>query len=685
MMNIRLHRAGWLSVVTVAVGASLALAQEQWENSSLPAGIEESAEDTSADGEAGARSGDGRIAKWRSAGHDLSNSRSQPRETQINATNANRLTPKWTFTTEGDVWATPSVDANYLYFPDAAGNLFAVNRASGAQLWKRKIAEYTGIANVISRNTPAISGRTLVLGDQGGRLGAGAKVFAVDKRNGNKLWATQVDSHPAAVITQSPVIHEGVVYVGVSSVEETLAATAPGYTCCSFRGSVLALDQFTGAILWKTYMVPGEETPGFAGGAVWSSTPVVDQTRNSLYITTGNNYTVPVAILDCQGLPTPAEVEQCVAEVPGSEHNHFDAIVSLNLRTGAIKWARSMIPFDSWNIACLFSVPGNEGNCTDPKGEDYDFGQGATLYRARLGRRTRQLLGAGQKSGVYWAVDPSNGDVVWSTQVGPGGSLGGLEWGSATDGTRIYTAVANSGSQPWTLPSGEVATSGFWSALDAATGAVLWATRGFPAVSTTNQGPVSVANGVVYGGTIDGPGTMYALNAANGSTLWTFASGGSVNAGAAIVDGTVYWGSGYGVPGFGLTPNNKLHAFVLGSGVPPDAGTDAGTDAGSDAGTDAGVPDASTGPTWSALYTAYFAAGTVGHCSNCHAPTNTATGLYTFLQTRGQIDGVNSRLAQTGNSILTWFGGTMPLGGPSSLPQAEADVRAWVAAGALNN
>ena len=675
-MRVLRKRAVWALVVASTVGGSLALADEQWVASSLPPGIEEFAEDYSGDGESVST----RIAKWRSAGHDLSNSRSQPLETQINAQNAARLTPKWVFQTEGDVWATPSVDAKNVYFPDAKGNLFAVDRATGAQLWKRKISDYTGLTNVISRTTPAISGRTLVIGDQGGRLGGGASVIAVDKRTGARLWTTKVEEHPAAVITQSPVIYQDVVYVGVSSVEETLAATAPGYVCCTFRGSILALDKRDGRILWKTYTVPGSETPGFAGGAVWSSTPVVDAARGSLYITTGNNYVVPDAILDCQGLPTPEEVEQCVLEVPGSEHNHFDAIMALNLKTGAIKWARSMIPFDSWNIACIFSVPGNEGNCTDPKGEDYDFGQGATLYRARLGRRSRQLLGAGQKSGVYWAVDPSNGDVVWSTQVGPGGSLGGLEWGSATDGKRIYTAIANSQGKPWTLPSGEVTTSGFWSALDAATGQILWATRGFPAVTTTNQGPVGVANGVVYAGTIDVPGTMYALDAANGATLWTFASGGSANAGAAIVDGTVYWGSGYAVPGFGLTPNNKLYAFVVGTGTPGDGGV---ADGGVDGGSDGGASDAGT-LSWQSLYTTYFGPGTVGRCSNCHADATTADGLYVKLQNAGQIDGTDSLLSKPG-SILTWFGGTMPLGGPSDAPQAEADITAWVAAGALPN
>jgi polyvinyl alcohol dehydrogenase (cytochrome) len=217
-----------------------------------------------------------------------------------------------------------------------------------------------------------------------------------------------------------------------------------------------------------------------------------------------------------------------------------------------------MIPFDPFTVACVFAVEGNEDNCTDPRGPDYDFGQGSILYK--LGNK--EFLGAGQKSGVYWAVDPDNGNVLWHTQVGPGGSLGGLQWGSAYDGKRIYAAISNNSHTAWTLPNGTVTHAGLWSALDPATGAILWQTTGTPAVTTTNQGAVSVANGVVYAGTIDAVGTMYALSASTGQTLWTYGSGGSVNSGAAIVNGTVYWGSGYGVQGIGLTHNNKLYAFT---------------------------------------------------------------------------------------------------------------------------
>lgn len=648
------------------------------------------------------------LQRWSSAGHDLWNSRSAPGEFRVSPRNAGTLTPKWVFQTDGDVWVTPAVAEDEVYLPDAAGNLFALRRRTGELLWQHKISDYTGVANDISRNTPAVYEDTLILGDQAGRhpdAHAGAHVIAVSRSTGDLLWSTQVDAHDYSLITQSPVVDRGVVYVGVSSLEEM---TQTVYPCCSFRGSVVALDQRDGHMLWKTYMQP--DGAGFAGAAVWGSTPVVDALRNSVYVATGNDYMVPKAILECQTLGTPDMVKACVDSVPGSDQNHFDSVVALDLQTGAIKWARAMLQFDTWNIACVFSTSDNQTNCTDPHGGDYDFAQGPTLFTViqapteTSGPRSRQLLGAGQKSGMYWALDPNDGSVVWSTQVGPGGSLGGMEWGSASDGKRIYVAISNVVGQQWPLSDGTTTTSGFWSALDAATGKVLWQTGGTPMVKSSNQGAVSVANGVVYAGTVDVAGTMYALDAATGKTLWTFASGGSVNSGAAVVDGTVYWGSGYGVLGMGITPNNKLYAFVPsadctypGSNCLPIAGS-GGASAQAGAGGNAGQAGAAAADgggdipsTWSAIYAAYMGPGTIGHCGACHSdagriiPLDSAAVAYQSLQSLGQINGTSSPIGRYGMSRLTWMGGDMPPNGPTSAPQAVIAISEWVAAGALDN
>ena len=169
------------------------------------------------------------------------------------------------------------------------------------------------------------------------------------------------------------------------------------------------------------------------------------------------------------------------------------------------------------------------------------------------------IVGFGQKSGIYWALNPDNGNIVWSTPVGPGASLGGIQWGTATDGQRIYVAIANSDHLPYTLvPSGQQITWGAWSALDVATGKILWQTAD-PTAGAIDKGSVSVANGVMYAGSYSGQ--MYALDANTGTILWNFASGGSVLDGPSIVDGTRLLG--IRLPGIQGIGNNKVFAFSL--------------------------------------------------------------------------------------------------------------------------
>ena len=493
---------------------------------------------------------------WLTAGHDLRNTRYQNTENTISVANAANLAVKWQFTTGGDVSATPAVDETTVYVPDWAGNLFAIDRNTGALLWSHQIADYTGVPGDYARTTPAIAGNKLIFGDQGGKLGAGAKVMAVNKQTGKLLWITQVEDRPFGMVTQSAVVAGNTVYVGVASFEEVIAALDPTYPCCVERGSVLALNVKTGQILWKTYMVP----EGYSGGAVWGSTPVVDQSRGSLFISTGNNYSMPEQVQQCVAdhMGDPGAVQACI-----SPEDHFDSVVALNLNTGAVKWATRALPFDAWNVACI--PPFDPSNCPQPAGPDYDFGQGPALFTVNTSSGKQDLLGAGQKSGQYWTFNPDTGAVVWMTQVGPGGVTGGLQWGSATDSNRIYVADANSAAKPWTLVQngqavGPTVTSGFWSALDAATGQIIWQTPDPAGGQTQDPGAVSAANGVVYACSADPLGHMYAMNAATGGILWSFTSGGACNAGAAISNGTVFWGSGY-VQFF--TPNNKVFAFSV--------------------------------------------------------------------------------------------------------------------------
>lgn len=488
---------------------------------------------------------------WTSAGQDLENTRSQTAGNKITPATVGSLGIKWVFTTEGDVSATPAVDGANVYFPDWAGNLYAVNRRTGQQVWKVSIASASGVPFDKARATPLLAGGKVIIGTQG-PFGGGGKMLAFDKDTGALVWATQIESHPAAIVTQSAQAFNGRVYVGAASQEEALAAAAithGSYPCCSFRGSVSALDLDTGATLWKTYVIPS----GYSGGAVWGSAPAIDARRGQLYVATGNNYSIPPEAQACVAAAgsDPNAIQQCI-----SPDDHFDSVLALDLRTGAIRWALRALPFDAWTVDCI-PFFGDGTNCPRPAGPDYDFGQAPALYSTGNGT---QLVGAGQKSGQYWALDPATGQVRWRTQAGPGGTAGGLQWGSAVDGRRVYTANANSNFVPWTMPDGTTVTSGIWSGLDATTGQVLWQTA--PPHGGGASGPVTTTNGVVFGCSLDPLGYMYALDASSGAVLWQFASGGSCLSGAAIVGNDVYWGSGYSNFGFG-TPNHAVYAFTL--------------------------------------------------------------------------------------------------------------------------
>jgi polyvinyl alcohol dehydrogenase (cytochrome) len=129
-------------------------------------------------------------------------------------------------------------------------------------------------------------------------------------------------------------------------------------------------------------------------------------------------------------------------------------------------------------------------------------------------------------------------------------------------------AISNHDKRRWVLEgqgpyAGQVALRGFWSALDAATGEIRWQTPD-PNAFASDQGMMTSANGVVFAGSMAGGAdnaNMFALDAATGEILWQFPSVGSVVAGAAVVDGRVYWGSGY--TQWDGVESNMLFAFGL--------------------------------------------------------------------------------------------------------------------------
>ena len=483
-------------------------------------------------------------ADWPMFGGSVSNHAESGTESVITTKNVPKLAQKWVATTGGDVSARAAVVDGVAYFPDWGGNFWALDVNTGKALWHHNLGQYGFPKGTVSRTSPAVAGGVVYFGTQ-----LGAYMVAVDAKTGALKWHSQIDSHPEAIITSSPAVAGGVLYFGVASNEEG-AATNPAYHCCSFRGSAMAVDAATGQTIWKSFIVP----EGYAGGAVWGSNLVVDQERGEIFLGTGNNYITP---------SDPA-FSACVAgggkdTACFSKEDHFDSLLALNIKTGRVKWAHRLSSSDDWTVACI-TAP-DSVNCPAGFGPDYDFGSGPQeITMALSGGRTKTIIGAGQKSGVYSAFDADTGALLWATKVGPGASLGGIEWGSATDGKRIYVAISNANNEHY-----QGGDAGSWNALDPLTGAILW--RMPDPNGASDLGPMAVANGVVYApsmGSGAGMSNMFALNAANGDVLWSFASGGSVNAGATIVDGTVFWGSGYShiaKPGF--VGNTKFYAFSL--------------------------------------------------------------------------------------------------------------------------
>jgi polyvinyl alcohol dehydrogenase (cytochrome) len=244
-----------------------------------------------------------------------------------------------------------------------------------------------------------------------------ANTYAVNATTGSLIWKKKVEDHPAARITGAPTLYSGVLYVPVSSIEEATGSRA-SYECCTFRGSVVALDTATGGVIWKSYTIPqaphpttknalGTQLHGPSGASIWSA-PTIDVERRALYLATGNSYSNP-----------PADTS--------------DAVLAFDLKTGGLLWHRQATPNDSFVVAC-FGV--DKTNCPQDHGPDHDFGQSPILVSLRNGQR---VLVIGQKSGVVYAFDPDqDGKPLWQTRVSKGGPLGGMEWGSAADQERVY-------------------------------------------------------------------------------------------------------------------------------------------------------------------------------------------------------------------------------------------------------
>ncbi|HXQ26129.1 MAG TPA: PQQ-binding-like beta-propeller repeat protein [Candidatus Acidoferrales bacterium] len=503
--------------------------------------------------------------QWNGWGTNTSESRFQPAEmARLRADQVPRLKLKWAFgfvdTTQA--YAQPAVVGGRIFVGSAGRRVYSLDAASGCMYWQ--LGTEAAVRTAISVGANG-SGWAAYFGDQH------ANAYAVDAITGKLLWKTRMDEHPAAQITGAPLLVAGRLYVTVSSLEEVTGADAK-YECCKFRGSVSALDAATGKVLWKSYTIPEEPKPfrknrlgvqlwGPSGAGVWSS-PTVDLKSKRIYVTTGDSYSDP-----------PADTS--------------DAFVAFDLETGKLLWSSQMWKRDAYNIDC--DIPGEkQANCPESKGPDFDFGSSPILVNLANGRRA---LIAGAKSGIVYAVDADrDGALLWQKRVGHGGTLGGVQWGSAADAKNVYVALSDVERRPSPAgsPAGQDSVFGVKYELDPKTGGGLFALKldtgetawhtphpdcDRPGCSPAQSAAVTAIPGVVFSGGVDGH--LRAYSASDGRIIWDVdtmreyktvngvkAKGGSLDGpGAVVAGGMLYVNSGYFFQG--SASGNVLLAFSV--------------------------------------------------------------------------------------------------------------------------
>jgi len=485
---------------------------------------------------------------WNGWGPDLSNAR-YTTTSGLTLNQVGKLKLKWAYAFDGDVtaFAAPTVLGSTLFVGSAGGAVQALSTDSGCVRWV-----YQASGPVRSALVAVPNGKThvLVFTDLTGWA------YGVEAETGRLQWKKKPEEHESTRLTGSAAVQDGVVFIPAASWEETRSSN-PDYPCCTFRGSVTALRAKDGTEVWKTYTVrekphalekgPGSVgTFGPSGAGIWGS-PTLDSKRGLLYVSTGDNYSTPAT-------------------------DTSDSILALELKTGRIVWSKQITPGDVFTGSCT------AGGCPGP---DYDFGSSVIIEKLPDGR---EVLLAGQKSGVVYALDPDRkGAILWQTRVGKGGTGGGVQWGMASDGQKVYAAVSDMvrKAAPGTviqvgLPPDPTQGGGL-TALRISDGEKVWyaapaACGSKPLCSPAQPGALTAIPGAVFSGSDDGHLRAFATE--DGRVLWDFdtardyqsangirGKGGALDgAGPVIVGGMLFVNSGYARSG-GM-PGNVLLAFA---------------------------------------------------------------------------------------------------------------------------
>ncbi|MBD8529986.1 MULTISPECIES: PQQ-binding-like beta-propeller repeat protein [unclassified Massilia] len=487
--------------------------------------------------------------RWNGWGNGADNASFQSAASAgVDPDNVKRLKLRWAFgfPDSFSAWSQPVFAADRLFVGSQGGMMYSLSAQSGCTYWQFAAeAGVRGAASVVTFDAAASKRHRTRYGVLFGDMAGNA--YALDANSGRLLWKTKVDAQPKARITGSPVLAGGRYLVPMSS-WSTVAA--PGENCCTFRGSLSALDVASGKLLWQSHTIAekarllesvteeGRPIWGPSGAAIWAP-PLVDERRRLVYVGTGNSYT--------------------------GEAIHSDSVLAFDLDSGALRWAVQLTPDDVWVPGC---AQAERAACQFQSGPNLDIASPPMMVRAG----GRELIVVGQKSGVAYALDPEReGALVWQYRAGSGGAAGGIVWGSAALGETVFFPLSDIAS---TAPGG-------LHAVDAASGRRLWTTApGAPLCGSVRYGcngaqpvGISVVPGLVFAGSVDGGFRAHASG--DGRLLWEFdtnrdfetvngvaAAGGSlIGSGPTVGAGMVFVNSGYGTNGG--RAGNVLLAFSI--------------------------------------------------------------------------------------------------------------------------
>jgi polyvinyl alcohol dehydrogenase (cytochrome) len=487
-------------------------------------------------------------SNWNGWGGTITNTRYVPADKGgITAPLVPRLKLKWAFGLPGvtSARAQPVVVGGRVFISSESGDVFSLSAKTGCIYWV--FHAQAGIRTAVSvgqyKTSTGANGWAVYVTD------GVANAYGIDAQTGKQIWTKKVDEHPGARGTGSPAYYNGRVYVPLAGLNEEGQGSRATYECCTFRGSVTALDASTGAQIWKTYTITeepkkrgvtkeGVQAWGPSGGGIWSA-PTIDARRRVLYVSTGNGYSDPQQ-------PT------------------TDAVIAMDLDKGTIKWVAQPVPKDVWMMGCQAKNPDNP-RCPAEQGPDHDFSASPMLTKTPAGR---DVLIIQSKSGMAYAFDPDkNGAKLWEYRTSGGSGLGG-QWGGAVDNKNAYFGVSGTLSQ----------TPGGMRAVNIETGKEVWTKTPEPKLCGSGRGcsaaqgaAVTAVPGVVFSGSGDGGIRAYATD--DGTIIWSFdtnkefqtvngvkANGAAMDGpGAAVSDGMLYINSGYG--GLVGRPGNVLLAF----------------------------------------------------------------------------------------------------------------------------